>query len=71
MLQGTDKGAVPSPCWAEQVLGLLLPKVTKALCLTFSPQRQVLICPECGNQNHAVTDRRKLGGPAEPPRAST
>lgn len=72
MLQGTDKRAMPSPSWAKQVPGLLLPKVTKALCLAFSPQRRVSICPEGGNQNHTVTDRREpealqsLRGPRKP-----
>ena len=56
-LQGTVEGDVASPCQAELVPGL---GVMGALCLVFSTQRQVSMCPECGNQNHSVTHRRKL-----------
>lgn len=46
---GADKGDAASPSQAEQVLGLSLTKVAKALCLMFPPQGQVSICPECGS----------------------
>ena len=54
-----------SPGRQGQVPGLPLTTVTGALCCTFSPQRRVSICAECENQNRTVTDKRKLGRPAE------
>lgn len=57
------KGTCSGPHQTKQGPALLFTKVTKAtkaLYFTFSLQRRVSVCPDCGNQNPTVTDRGKL-----------